>query len=146
MKPFATLIVGLLLAGSTNAGDVYVTTDAKGHKIYTDAPQTVPARKLDIRIQSADSAPATEDLSKAKREDPKATPKSNAQAQPATQASAVDRAANCAEARLQDQMLLDSLRVYKLGPNGEAVFLTAEEMSAARVKAKQYIAQFCTEQ
>ncbi len=63
MKPFATLIAGVLLAGTAVAGDVYVTTDAKGNKIYTDTPQSIPAQKLDIHSQSTDPATAAKEYS-----------------------------------------------------------------------------------
>jgi len=145
MKHIASLIVGLLLAGAAHTGDVYVTTDAQGHRIYTDTPQSVPAQKIDMHLGSAAPA-AAEDSSKTKRGQPAATTPSEAQAQPAAQLSAEERVAQCAEARQQYQALLTSLRVYKIGPDGEPVYLTVEEMSQARAKHQQYIDQFCTGQ
>ncbi len=137
MKHIATLFAGLLLASIAGAGDVYVTTDAKGQKIYTDTPQTVPARKLDYHSQSAD--PAT-----APQEGPSAAGREGQQQPP--QAAADDRAVKCTEARQRYETLTTSLGVYTLGPNGEQNFLTAEQMSEERVKAKQFLDKFCTDE
>jgi hypothetical protein len=137
MKHIATLFAGLLLASIAGAGDVYVTTDAKGQKIYTDTPQTVPARKLDYHSQSVD--PAT-----APQEGPSGAGRDGQQQAPQT--AAEDRAVKCTEARQRYETLTTSLGVYTLGPNGEQNFLTAEQMSEERVKAKQFLDKFCTDQ
>lgn len=137
MKHFATLLAGMLLASMAGAGDVYFTTDAKGQKIYTDTPQTVPARKLDLHSQSADPATAAQAvLSATGRDGQQKTP----------QAAADDRAAKCTEARQRYETLTNSLGVYTLGANGEQNFLTAEQMSEERVKAKQFLDKFCADQ
>lgn len=137
MKHIATLFAGLLIASTAGAGDVYVTTDAKGQKIYTDTPQTVPARKLDFHSQSADAATGAQ-------EGPSATGRDGEQQ--TTQAAVDDRAAKCTEARQRYETLTKSLGAYTLGPNGEQNFLTAEQMSEERVKAKQFLDKFCADQ
>jgi hypothetical protein len=38
------------------------------------------------------------------------------------------------------------LGAYTLGPNGEQNYLTAEQMSEERVKAKQFLDKFCADQ
>ena len=147
MKHIATLFAGLLLASIAGAGDVYVTTDAKGQKIYTDTPQTVPARKLDIHSQSTDPATAAkEDPSATQRDGRQRMTTSQAEVQRAPQPAADDRAVKCAEARQRYETLTKSLGAYTLGPNGEQNFLTAEQMSEERVKAKQFLDKFCADQ
>jgi len=56
MRPTMLLLAMALLAGPADAGDVYVSRDAKGNVIYTDTPQTIPAQKLDVRSASSDPA------------------------------------------------------------------------------------------
>lgn len=147
MKYIATLFAGLLITSTAGAGDVYVTTDAKGQKIYTDTPQTVPARKLDFHSQSADAATAAQEgLSATGRDGQQLEASSSAQVSQASQAAGDDRAAKCAEARQRYEALTTSLGVYTLGPNGEQNFLSAEQMSEERVKAKQFLDKFCADQ
>ena len=56
MKQTVTLVAALLVAAGAQAGDVYVTRDAKGNPIYTDTPQTLPAEKIGIASTSTDPA------------------------------------------------------------------------------------------
>ena len=135
MKPLATLLAGLLLAGAAIAGDVYVTRDAKGNLIYTDTPQSLPAQKLAIQGQGADPATAT-----------KKTVDSRNQVAQAAQDTAEDRAKRCTDARQQYQMLMTSWEVYTLSPDGKQNFLTSEQIDQARANAKQVMDQFCTDQ
>ena len=52
MKSILAFLAGWILCGAAAAGDVYVTTDAGGHRIYTDTPQAIPAQKLKIHSHS----------------------------------------------------------------------------------------------
>jgi hypothetical protein len=152
MKPFAILLAGLLLAGTAGAGDVYVTTDAQGHTIYTDTPATVPAQKLDIHSQGTDPATAAKEYSsdmKRYGQQDKAYSKAQeqqAQAQQAAEATTEDKAKRCTDARQQYQMLMNSWRVYTSGPNGERTYLTSDQIDAARANAKQVMDEFCSDQ
>jgi len=147
MKPIATLLACLLLAGTASAGDVYVTTDAQGHTIYTDTPQTIPAQKLDIHSQSTDPATAAKKRSsEITRDDKQAKANSKNPAQQAAPTTAEDRAKRCTDARQQYQMLMTSAQVYTAGPDGERTYLTSEEIDAARMNARQVMDQFCTDQ
>jgi hypothetical protein len=152
MKPMATLLAGLLLAGSAGAGDVYVTKDAQGRTIYTDTPQTIPAQKLDIHSQSAESAAAAQGTAaQAKQpsqqsQSSSAAPSSQAAAQQAAQTTAEDKAKRCMDARQRYQTLMDNWRVYEPGPNGERTYLTSEQLDAARANAKTAMDEFCSDQ
>ena len=146
MKHVATLLSCLLFASAAVAGDVYVTTDAAGQKIYTDTPQTVPARKLDVHGQATDPATAEKADPSATDRDGQQPTSAEAQAQQAPLAAADDRSAKCVEARQRYETLKNSLTVFTLGPNGEPNFLTAEQMSEERVKAKQFLDKFCADQ
>ena len=54
MKRTCTLLIALLLAGITQASEVYRTTDPKGQPVYTDRTERLPAEKLDIASRSTD--------------------------------------------------------------------------------------------
>lgn len=146
MRHVATLLVVILSTSAAGAAEVYVTTDAGGQKIYTDIPQDVSARKLEIYNRGTSPATAAKnDSTGATRyeQNMKADPKVPArQVAPAAE----DRAVKCAEVRRRYEMLMNSLRVYTLGPNGEQNFLTAEQMSEERVNAKQFLDRFCLDQ
>lgn len=147
MKYFAAVLVGLVCAGTAGAGDVYVTTDTAGRKVYTDSPQTIPARKLDLSYQDTDPAKVTsEGTLESIRGNPPQNASSEAQALQPGQAAAEDLAKNCAEARQRYDMLTNSERVFTLDSNGKPNFLTAEQMSEARVHAKQFLDKFCVTQ
>lgn len=149
MKSIATLLAGLLLAGTAGAGDVYVTRDAHGNTIYTDTPQTIPAQKLDIHVQGADPA-AQGTAAGAKQPGQQQAGTDTQPQQPASrqaaQASAEDRAKRCADARQQYETVMNSWRLYTPGPNGERTYLTSEQIDQARANAKQVMDQFCTDQ
>lgn len=152
MKQLATLLAALLLAGTAVAGDVYVTTDAKGNKIYTDTPQSIPAQKLDIHVTNPDSSPAAQQHpSEMKRygQDEKTDSKAQTQqdtTHQAPQTTAEDKVKRCTDARQRYQTLMDNWRVYEEGPNGERTYLTSEQIDAARANAKQAMNEFCAEQ
>jgi hypothetical protein len=145
MKRCVTLLTGLLIGGAAGAGDVFVITDAQGQKTYTDTPHTVPARKLDIRSPETDSTREGSLTLKNSGKPDKASANDQTQPsiQPPVKPTVDDYAARCPEVRQQYQTLLNYLAVYKLGPNGEPIALTVEEVSAARVKAKRFLDQFC---
>jgi hypothetical protein len=147
MKPVATLLAGVLLAGVAGAGDVYVTTDAQGRRIYTDTPQTLPAQKLNIRSQTTDPATATNGNSSAlaRGGKPDNVDSKNPVVQVA-QNTAEDRARRCTDARQQYQMLMTSWQVYTTGPDDSRTYLTSEQIDQARANAKQAMDQFCTDE
>jgi hypothetical protein len=150
MKPMATLLAGLLLAGSAGAGDVYVTRDAQGRTIYTDTPQTIPAQKLDVHTGSTDATAAPRQISPATKQPGQSiqsnTPAQDAADQQAAQTTAEDRAKRCVDARQRYQTLMDNWRIYEPGPNGERTYLTSDQIDAARANAKQVMDEFCSDE
>ena len=152
MKPTVTLVAALLIAAGAQAGDVYVTKDAKGNTVYTDTPQTIPAQKVGVASTPEDDAEAAEryqaEMQQLKAQDQAA---SQAQAQQAAakkagQLSAEDQAKRCTDARQRYQKLMESWRVYEPGPNGERIYLSSDQIDAARQNAKQVMDQFCSGQ
>lgn len=148
MRHIATILTGLLAAGTALAGDVYVTKDAQGNPVYTDTPQSIPAQKLDVRTASTDDAAVAQHYSAEMAQyakDDKAAAASQKQQQ-STQVSAEDKTKRCTDARQRYQTLMTSWRIYEPGPNGERVYLTSEQIDQARASAKQAMDAFCAEQ
>jgi len=149
MKPIVTLAAVLLFAGGAEAGDVYVTRDAKGNTVYTDTPQTVPAEKVGIRSASTDPAEVqkryAQDMKEYAAGDQAYTKaaEKQADASKARELTAQDRAKRCADARQRYQSYLYAQRLYETGPNDERRYLTSDEIDAARADAKQVMDEFC---
>mgnify|MGYP003499435666 FL=1 len=152
MKPTVTLVVALLIAAGAQAGDVYVTKDAKGNPIYTDSPQTLPAEKVGIASSSTDPAVVqkrySDTMSQYAKDDAQET-KAATQAADSKKASAMtaeDKAKRCTDARQRYQTMMDSQRLYEQDPNGERRYLDSPEIDAARANAKQVMDEFCSGQ
>lgn len=149
MKPFLTILAGLLLAGAVSAGDVYVMTDKQGNRIYTDRPDTLPAQKAGVKSQSTDPAEvearygAEMDRYAAEQQAAEQARTQAAEAKQAEQVTAADRAQRCVAARARYQATLDSFRIYEEQPDGQRRYLTSEEIDAARAQAKQAMDEFC---
>lgn len=149
MKPFLTILAGLLLAGAVSAGDVYVMTDKQGNRIYTDRPDTLPAQKAGVKSQSTDPAEvearygAEMDRYAAEQQAAEQARTQAAEAKQAEQVTAADRAQRCVAARARYQATLNSFRIYEEQPDGQRRYLTSEEIDAARAQAKQAMDEFC---
>ena len=56
MHRLLLLATSLLVLGSAQASEVFVTKDTQGRPIYTDRPDSLPAQKVHVASQSTDSA------------------------------------------------------------------------------------------
>jgi hypothetical protein len=143
------LLAGLAVTGDGLTGDVYVTRDKQGNIVYTDRPDTLPARTVGIASASSDPAEVqarySEEQKKFAAEDKRRALEAAdaADAAEARKAKAADRAQRCTAARERYQALNDSWRLYDEGPDGERRYLSNEEIDAARARAKQTIDEFC---
>jgi hypothetical protein len=148
MKAMLTVVTCLLLVAGARAGDVYVVTDSKGNRVYTDRPQTLPAEKIAVqgtgtspqdaaRAQSRMADYASEDASLAKQQE-----LSEAAAK-AKQQTAEDRAKRCVDARNRYQSMMNARRLYEEGPDGERRYLSSDEIDASRADARQMMDMFC---
>lgn len=145
MKQILVIASCALLAWSASASDVYVVTDAKGNRVYTDRPERLPAEK--IGIQSA-PAPANRSIAAGNAAESTATTGDRAAADPGTatrakELTAEDLAKRCADARHRYEVAMNSSRLYEQQPDGERRYLTSEEIVAARINAKQTMDTFC---
>ena len=153
MKLRLATIVALLIAVPVRGSDVYVVTDAKGNRVYTDRPQTLPAEKVGIQSSKTDPAAAQarygEQMKQLAADDRAATNQaakdSNAVNDPKEIASE-DRVRLCAEARKRYETVMLNFRIYEAGPNGERRYLDSAEIDAARANAKQAMDELCSGQ
>ena len=149
MRPTMLLLAMALLAGPADAGDVYVSRDAKGNVIYTDTPQTIPAQKLDVRSASSDPAQVQaryDEQMKRYAADDAADAKAAATAANAKKAAALtaeDRAKRCIAERERYQATMNAIRVYEEGPDGQRRYLSSEEIDTARANARKAMDEFC---
>jgi hypothetical protein len=152
MKPTVTFLAALLLVGAAEAGDVYVTKDAKGNPIYTDTPLTIPAEKLDIHTTSTNPADVQKrytDQMKQYAQDDKADGTASSQQSNAAKPGELtteDRAKRCADARQRYQSVMEAQHLYEDGPNGERSYLSNDQIDVARANAKQVMDEFCSGQ
>ena len=149
MRPTMLLLAMALLAGPADAGDVYVSRDAKGNAIYTDTPQTIPAQKLDVRSASSDPAQVQaryDEQMKRYAADDAADAKAAATAANAKKAAALtaeDRAKRCEQARQRYDATMQSYHLYVIGPDGERRYLDSAEIDATRADAKKVMDELC---
>lgn len=149
MKLQAVLIAVVLYSGATVAGDVYVTKDSQGNVVYTDTPRTIPAQLLDIRVPEAHQA-APQQGSASQPQTKVADAATGAKPPPSAsrasaEAMADDKVKRCTDSRQQYQTLMNSWRVFEPGPNGERIYLTSEQIDAAREDARKAMEQFCSD-
>jgi hypothetical protein len=152
MKPTVTLVAALLIAAGAQAGDVYVTKDAKGNIVYTDTPQTLPAEKVGISSSSTDPAVVqkryADTMSQYAKDDVQETKSATqaADSKKASEMTAEDKAKRCTDARQRYQTTMDAQRLYEQDPNGERRYLDSAGIDAARANAKQVMDEFCSGQ
>lgn len=150
MKGIATTVAALLLLGSAQASEVFVTQDAQGHPIYTDRPDSLPAEKLNIANQSTDAADVQRRYDErmksyaASGKPPANALQSTPEGRKAREMSAADKARRCEESRQRYDHYMTSQRLYEQGPNeSERRYLDDKEIDAARANAKLVMDEFC---
>jgi hypothetical protein len=149
MKSSVSVLAALLLAGMALAGEVYVTQDRQGNTVYTDKPETIPAKPVGIRSSSSDPAEVqarySEQQTKYAAEDKESAKAAAAEAEAAKagELNDEDRARRCTAARERLQAFKDAHRLYEQDSEGERHYLTSEEIDATRARAQQTMDEFC---
>ena len=153
MQRLLLLVASLLVLGSAQASEVFVTKDAQGRPIYTDRPDSLPAQKVNVASQSTDTVAVQQQYDekmKSYSEADKAraeAAKKSAESQQATELTAADKAKRCQESRKRYQDMMNARRLYEPGPTGEERrYLDSNEVDAARENAKKVMDEFCTGQ
>lgn len=147
MRAFVLFSAIVATAGTADAGDVYVTRDAKGNLVYTDTPQSIPAEKLKVRSSSTDPAEVqaryAEQMKRYAADDQGKAQAAAADSKKAAAMSADDRAKRCTEARQRYDAVMQSHRLFEQSPDGERRYLDSPEIDAVRADAKKVMDEFC---
>jgi hypothetical protein len=143
---------GLMLALAGGAmltcaiGDeVYKTTDASGHVVYSDHPPSPGAQKITVPVTQGDPGEAARISKLHALEDAEYAQRSRREADEQTRqaAQAKQDADRCTAARNRYGSLKDVRRVYRLDADGNRDFYTDEQADAMRAAAKQAMEQAC---
>jgi hypothetical protein len=155
MKKHSILRLGLLgvllAAGLTAEADVYRWVDAQGGIHYSDMPASDNAERVSILSRRTDASAVSQRDQTAREQ--RARTDTQAQQQQANQAAAKavkedlskTRAERCQKAQEDYQKLIDSMRIYRTGKDGEREYLTDAEITEARVNAKKAVDENCKE-
>jgi Domain of unknown function (DUF4124) len=153
MQKLLLLVASLLVLGSAQASEVFVTKDAQGRPIYTDRPESLPAQRVHVASQSTDTVTVQQqyddkmksysDADKARAE----AAKKAVDSQQAQELSAADKAKRCQESRTRYQNLMNADRLYESGATPEdRRYLDSNEIDAARENARKVMDEFCAGQ
>ena len=153
MKAFVTVATLLLAVAGAHAGEVYKTTDAQGHPVYTDKPPSLPAEKLNVQTATTDTVEVQKRYDSQMKQYGAAdkaeadAAKKAADARKAQEMTAEDRAKRCIDARQRYESYMNARRLYEPGSaEGERRYLDSAEIDAARANAKQAMDELCSSQ
>ncbi len=131
-----------LLAVPALAADVYRSVDAQGNVVYTDRPITDGSVRVAVRTTTP--APAAQPASEQTSAKPAADLPDQATIEAAERAQlAEDRAANCEIAKERNERYSTSRRLYRVGADGERVYLNDEQLTEARNEAEAEVSRWC---
>lgn len=144
----AELATLALLAVNAPAGDIYKSTDSRGHMVYSDHPSPGPERiniqsnAWDPQVARARAARELADFARAealRKQEDDAKEAAKAQQKRAEEA----RREQCRRARDGYVTFSQARRPYRYGARGERVYYSASEIDAERESAAQAIKELC---
>ena len=153
MQKLLLLVASLLVLGSAQASEVFVTKDAQGRPIYTDRPESLPAQKVNVATKQTDTVEVQRQYdermkSYAEADQAKAeASKQAAEGKQAKELSAADKAKRCLDARARYEQVMTAQRLYEPGATeGERRYLDDKEIDLAREHSKKVMDEFCAGQ
>ena len=153
MHRLLLLVVSLLVLGSAQASEVFVTKDAQGRPIYTDRPESLPAQKVNVATKQTDTVEVQrqyDEKMKSYAEADKVKAEASKQAAEGKQAkeiSTADKAKRCLDARARYEQVMTAQRLYEPGATeGERRYLDDKEIDQAREHSKKVMDEFCAGQ
>ena len=153
MQKLLLLVASLLVLGSAQASEVFVTKDAQGRPIYTDRPESLPAQKVNVATKQTDTVEVQRQYdekmkSYAEADKVKAeASKEAAEGKQAREISAADKAKRCLDARARYEQVMTAQRLYEPGATeGERRYLDDKEIDLAREHSKKVMDEFCAGQ
>jgi hypothetical protein len=125
--------------------EVYKSTDASGHVVYSDRPSSPKAEKITVPVTSADPGEAARLARQHALEDADYAQRSRQEAdeQRRQAAQAKQDADRCSAARNHYAFLKDVARLFRLDADGNRVFYSDEQTDAMRSAARQAMEQAC---
>jgi hypothetical protein len=141
------------LAGAADEGTVYLWIDKDGTPHYQDRPPegAGTAQEMNLRYRLTDGesiAAATKSRAEARdvaglREEQQAE---DAAADAADRQQVLsEREQGCATARERLAKAESAHRLYRPGPDGQRIYLSDEEIDAARLEARRTVEEWCGE-
>ena len=153
VKPLVWSVLLVIPVGAFGA-EIYRSVGENGEVVYSDLPTAtgqgelvtvnVPtpggsgsaraaSRAASAESESSESDSAAEDSTLGAQVPRESTPEE----------IAADRERNCGYARQMQERYSTAHRLYRTGADGERVYLSDEELSAARTKAESDVAAWC---
>jgi len=145
------LVSALAIGGMARAGDVYKYVDERGVTLYTDKPipgavlvSTGSQRPPEVAQRQAAAAQAATN-SQLNQSNQRIADSQNNQRVAATVAKDLEasRLERCKKAREAYDTSINSLRMYRNGPNGEREYLSDAELANARLESKKTVDAVC---
>jgi hypothetical protein len=139
------LLVASVLVPHSHAQEVYKTTDANGHVVYSDRPSSSQAQKITVPVIPADPNEAARLAKQHELEDADFAQRSKqeAEAQAKQAAQARQDADRCSTARNRYAALRDVRRLYQIDADGNRNYYSDEQADAMRAAARQAMEQAC---
>lgn len=143
----AAVAVWLLLSAASAAAEVYKWTDADGRVHFGDRPPAGRGESLQLPAPAATApAPTAEQRLEAQRRLLRAYDEERRQRRDTLEQSrrdAAQRQRNCAQARDDLHSRASAGALYRLGPDGQRVFLDDAERERAMAEARAAVAEWC---
>jgi hypothetical protein len=136
-KAFAITVIALLGSTAFAAGEVYRWKDANGIWHFSDQPQPGAelVRSMSRPTTTQPAQPAQTPITLPATINPP-QPVSDAVAQQVRQEAAAAKAQNCEKAKVAYDQAVQAVRLYKTDEKGNRTYLTAAELDAARLQAR----------
>lgn len=139
----------LLCISGIGAADIYQSTDAQGHAVYSDRPRSDSDKRITITSSRATAADVQSRTARELAELAR-TDQLRRENDEAKRAKAVDgerrlaeQAERCQRARNRLLSAQEAHRLYRRDDKGERVYLTAAEIDAERAAAQAQMQEAC---
>jgi hypothetical protein len=139
------LLAASALVPRGHAQEVYKTTDANGHVVYSDRPSSSQAQKITVPVIPANADEAARLAKQHELEDADFAQRSRQEADTQARQAAQARqdADRCSAARNRYAALRDVRRLYQVDADGNRNYYSDEQADAMRAAAKQAMEQAC---
>ena len=148
-RTIAALAASALLAAAAPTalgGDIYAWTDENGVVHYGDRPSGAASERVVHVVTQRGEAPRTQPSTPARAPAANPTAATAAEEGPTEEelrAQAQERAEKCEMFKQRLQTYLTARRLYREDESGERVYLSDDEILAARARVQEQIVEYC---